>query len=153
MPTFSFRYETVLRQRQAVEDMCQRGLAKLLRERMILQTQLRTMQQTISSSKRDLAEGLAGKVDLDQISGFARYSGQVTHRGREIVARMSSLEKQIDEERRKLLDAMRARKALDLLRQRAFDQWRRDEQRREEAQLDELATQQFLRHGAAGVSA
>ncbi len=150
MPSFRFRLEVVLKHRMAVEDQRQRELAAVLRLRMILHEQLRLMQQTIVDSKRELAGGLVGPVDVDRITQFARYSGQVRQRAAAIVTRLAGAEKQIEAARQRLLEATKARKALELLRDRQREQWRREEDRREAAALDELAVQAYGRRLAVG---
>ncbi|NJN51387.1 MAG: hypothetical protein HC809_05995, partial [Gammaproteobacteria bacterium] len=85
MPTFAFKLETILQQRRNSEDQRQRELAKLLRERMILLDQLRSIQSTITCSKGDLRQSLTGTVDLVQVSQFARFSAQATGRAHAIV--------------------------------------------------------------------
>ena len=144
MAKFRFKFESVLRHRQATEDCCQRDLAKVLRQKMILKTQLRTMQETRTSSKHALVDGLVGAVDLGSMSHFSRYSDQMTHRVRQIVLRLASLESQIDASRQRLLDAIRHRKALELLSQRYRQCWRRAHQMRENAELDALGTRPSL---------
>lgn len=144
MANFSFKLDPVLFKRRVEEDRCQHDLAKSLRQRMILRDQLRLMQQTISQSKRQLSGGLSGQVDVKQVLQFAHYSDQVTLRAHRFVVRLSGVEKQIDAARKKLIEATRARKALEILRDRRYQQWRKEMRRREEAQLDELAVQ---RHG------
>ena len=151
MARFQFRFDPVLRQRQAAEDHCQRELALLLRQRMILQSQLRSMQQAISQSKRNLADGLVASVDLNRVSQFARYSGQETRRAQQIVVRMSGLEKQIEQARELLLDATRARRTMELLRERRYEKWRAEQQRRETIEMDEVALQQYVRTVSAEI--
>ena len=148
MAKFRFKLDPLLRHRRSEEDRCQRDVAKVLRQRMILQTQVSRLQQTISDSKGRLTGDLVGRVDLDRVSQFAHYSGQMTRRAHEIVLRIASVEKQIDEGRKKLLAATRARQALELLRNRQFERWRLVQENREAAALDELATQQFVRQPA-----
>ena len=145
MAKFRFRFDPVLRQRSAAEDNCQRRLAQVLRQRMILRNQLKSMQQTIIDSKRSLADGLIGKVDMGRIAHFARYSGQESQRAQQIVLHMVQLERQIDEARNQLVQATRARRTMQMLRQRHHDRWRRDQEQRQAAEMDELATQQYLR--------
>ena len=152
MAAFKFNLEPVLRQRQAHEDQCQRDLAKAFRQRMILHHQLRQMQQDISQSKHQLADGLIGKVDLISTAQFARYSGQVTQRAHAFVSKLAATEKQIETARRHLLEATRARKALEQLRQRQYHQWARLRDLRETARLDELATQRTARRLMAASS-
>jgi flagellar export protein FliJ len=152
MAGFRFSLEPVLRQRQLVEDRCQRELAMVLRQRMILQTQIGQVQRTIRDAKGDLAGDLVGLVDLDRVGRFAHYSGQMTWRVEQIHLRLAALEKQIDQARQNLLHATGARQALDLLRERHRQRWRRDQERREAAELDDLATGQFIRAGALEVN-
>lgn len=150
MAAFKFNLEPVLHQRQAYEDQCQRNLAKAFRQRMILHHQLRQMQQNISQSKHQLTDNLVGKVDLVSTAQFARYSNQVTLRAHAFVSKLSVTEKQIQDARQRLLEATRARQALEQLRQRQYQQWSRLRDRREAARLDELATQRATRRMMAG---
>jgi flagellar FliJ protein len=145
MAKFRFRLETVLKHRERIEDERQRELAMKLREKMILLDQLRLMQQTISQSKRDLSDGLVGEVDLARVAQFTRYSAHVAQKAQAIVARVAGLEREIEIARQRLLDATKARKAMELLRQRHWERWQHEETRRETAQLDDLAVQRFGR--------
>ncbi len=145
MAKFRFKLESLLRHRRAVEDAAQLELAKALRGRMILENQVRQMQQTITHSKRELRDGLVGKVDLDAISGFARFSGQCALRARELVGRLSQLHADCQRRREELAAAVRARKAVELLRERQLEAFRREQMRKEAIELDEAATQRFVR--------
>ena len=149
MAKFHFKLEAVLRHRLLVEDQCQRELAQFLRERMILHHQLRQMQETIGQSKRDLGGGLVGRVDMDKVAQFARFSGQATQRAQQIVVKLASLEKQIEASRARLMEAVRARKALELLRDRYLSMWRHEQDRRETVFLDEVAVGAYSRVQAA----
>lgn len=144
MAKFTFRFQTVLKHRQRIEQDCQRELARLLRLRMILLDQLRQMQQGIRQSKQELAGSLLGRVDLDQITQFARYSSQLSYRAQEFLLRLAGVEKEIEAARQRLIKATAARKALELLRDRHLAQWQQDQDRREIAELDELAARPFL---------
>ena len=141
MAKFKFKFEAVLRHRIAVEDGCQRDLAKELRQRMILQDQVRQMQQTIVDSKRQLGDALVGAVQMPRIAVFARYRGQVAQRANALVARLAIVEKQIDGARLRLVEATRGRKAIEILRERHYQRWFREQDRRETVQLDDLALQ------------
>ena len=148
MAVFRFKLETLLRHRRNAEDQRQRQLARHQRYRMILLEQLRQMQQTIRDSKHALAGGLVGHVDLEAVWGFARYSGQVNERAQQIVVRIAELEKRIDQARAALQDAVRQRRSLELLRNKHYEQWRREQDRRELRELDQMATDRFVRYAA-----
>lgn len=145
MPQFTFRYETLLQHRRNIEDRYQRQLAERVRTQMIMTDQLRAMQQTIKDSKRDLGGVLVGKLDLSQVGEFTRFNAQSTVRGRQLVQRLAQLEPQIEEARNELLRATQQRKALELLRERDLEAWKREIERKETAELDELSAQAYTR--------
>ncbi|MEM1109906.1 MAG: flagellar export protein FliJ [Planctomycetota bacterium] len=145
MPNFTFRYETLLQHRRNLEDQAQRQLAERVRTQMILTDQLRGMQNQITTSKRDLGDALVGKIDLARVGEFTRFTADSTLRGRELVKRLAELETQVDDARRALLDATQQRKALDLLRERDLEAWKKEQDRKETAELDELSSQAYTR--------
>ncbi len=149
MADFVFRLDPVLHQRRLAEEQAQRELALHLRRRLILQTQVRQMQQGISHAKRDLADTLRGRVDMTRVGQFAHYSGQSAARAQMIVLELSALENRIDKAREKLLTAARARQALELLRERRYAAWRQQRLRRETAELDDIAVQRHARQRLA----
>lgn len=152
MARFKFRYETVLRQRRNVEDQRQRELAQHLRGKMILENQLRQMQQTIRDSKQQMGTGLVGTVDLAGIGRIAQYSAQVRVRGQQIAVQLAQREKQIIEARQRLLEATRQRKALDILRDKHYRRWVAEQNRRETVELDDLTNQRYARRLAMEAS-
>lgn len=145
MAKFQFRFQTLLAHHRRVEDQRQRDLAQQLRKRMILHDQIRDMQDTIRDSKRSMADGLVGTVDLTRVGQFARYSGHAAQRARQIVVKLAGLEQQIEQARQALLEASKQRKALELLRDKHEAQWRYEQNRRETNELDELATTRYAR--------
>ncbi len=145
MPQFTFRYESLLQHRRNLEDQAQRQMAERVRTQMILRDQLSGMQRQITESKRDLGSALVGKIDLSRVGAFTRYNADSTVRGRQLVQRLAELETQVEAARQALLSATQQRKALDLLRERDLKQWKREQDRRETAELDELASQAYTR--------
>lgn len=145
MAGFVFKLQAVLRQRQAIEDQKQRELAMVMRQRMILMDQLKREQETIAASKHALGQALVGRVDLGRVGDFARYSSQTTQRAMQIVNHLAGLEPKVEQARKSLVEAMRNRKALDLLKEKHQRQWQQRQDRLEAAALDELAVQRHAR--------
>ncbi len=149
MKRFVFAYEALLRQREAAEVECQRRLGAVLSQRGALEAELRRMQDVIRGSKRDLTASLVGRVDLAAVGQVARYTAHATQRGHVAVRELAQLEHQATQARAALVEARRAVKALQLLRENQHEAWKRDAARREAIALDELAGQRFTRGGAA----
>ena len=152
MPSFTFRFETVLQHRRDIEDQRQRELATKMRGRMIMTDQLRTMQGDITASKHRLGESLVGRVDLSKVGEFTRFNAAATVRGRALVKRLAEVENELVVARQRLTEAMQQRKALELLRERDLAEWKRNEARRETAELDELAMQAYTREMVGGAA-
>ena len=150
MPGFEFKLDVLLQHRCTEEEKCQRELSRLLRSKMIFEQELRKMQQTIAGSKRQLSNDLLGKVNINRVAEFASYSGQTTMRGHHLVVKMAELEQHIQIARQKLLEATKKRKALELLRDKQKEAWVREQNRRETAELDEIATQKYARTMTGG---
>ena len=145
MPRFRFRFATLLKHRRQLELQAKRDLAVHLRTKMILEGQLRNMQQSISAAKQDMAEGLVGKVDVDALRRIGTHGSHVQLRGQQIVLKLAQVERDVHQSRSKLLDTTRQRKALELLRQRQFEEWKQEQARRETNELDDRATGAFVR--------
>ncbi len=145
MARFVFRYESLLKQRAAVEKDRQRELGVAVQKREAMLNTLRQTQQTIRQSKAELSEALSGQVDLSQIGAFSRYTGQTTADGHRIVRELAEVEKVIVFARGRLVEASKARKALELLKEKHLAAWAQERQRKETAELDDLAAQGFMR--------
>jgi len=145
MAKFTFKLEPLLAHRQRIEDERQRAMAQLLREKLILETQMRNHQQTISTDKRSMGDALVGHVDVDRIRRHAAHSGQVAVRLQQIAYRMYQLNQKVDESRRLLVEAMKQRKAVELLRDKQYKRWKAEQDRREARELDEIGTRMYVR--------
>ena len=149
MQAFQFQYKTVLRQREIIEQQKQRAFAKLMHQRNAMVIRLREMQETISTSKREAADGLIGTVDLGAIAGIARYSASCALQGNTLVREIAQLENLVEQARNELIEASKNRKALELLRDRQRQAWELEQRRMEAKRFDEHATQAYARRPQA----
>ncbi|MHB1158428.1 MAG: flagellar export protein FliJ [Phycisphaerales bacterium] len=153
MARFEFQLEPLLKHRQMIEDEAQRALAMGMRERMILENELRRHQETIRDDKQLMGQALVGRVDVPRIRTHAIHVAQVAVRAQQIGFRMVELNRRIEKARVELVEAMKQRKAVELLKDKQFRRWRHEQDRRETAQLDELATQGHVRRMNSGEAA
>lgn len=153
MARFEFQLEPLLKHRQMIEDEAQRALAMGMRERMILENELRRHQETIRDDKQLMGQALVGRVDVPRIRTHAIHVAQVAVRAQQIGFRMVELNRRIEKARVELVEAMKQRKAVELLKDKQFKRWKHEQDRRETAQLDELATQGYVRRMNSGEAA
>ena len=140
MATFHFNLQAELDKRRSVEDAAQQGLAKVLRENLILQTQLSEMRESVYSDRARLAGALAGAVNVQQIQRHATHAGQVQLRSGQMVTRIAELDQQAAAARSRLAEASKRRKAIERLRDKQWAKWRAGQQRRQASELEDLIT-------------
>lgn len=153
MAKFRFKFEPLLAHRRRTEEQCERALAKLLREKLILETQLHNQQASISSDKHQLGEALTGRVDVDAIRRHAAHTNRLAIGAQQIAFRLFELTRLIESARHELLEARKQRRAIELLRDKRLAQWKRQIERRENAETDDLATNAYARRDESGVAA
>ena len=150
MARFAFKLDPVLRHRRMIEEERQRALAQLLRRKLILETQVGDLQRTIVTDKRAIVDALVGKVDVMRIRQHGVHSNHVALRVQQIAIELYKLAQQLDQSRVQLLEATKARKAVELLRQKRYDRWMSEQRRDETRQADELTTQAYARRMTRG---
>ncbi len=161
MAKFVFEFEALLRKRRH-EEREQMGVVALIeRERLALEAEIRGFQDTIIEEKQDLARRLAGNdsnhgsfeelggrpsggVDLRAVRMQANVSLRHIDRAQRAVIRLKSVHDRLDAARLELIGLTTKRRAIELLREERHEAWRRAAQKREQAELDDLAV---LRHG------
>lgn len=149
MARFDFEYESLLRQRRHDEREQMTKVAAIERERLDLEEEIRGYQRSIVQEKRDLAERLdtgrgGGAVDLRAVRVQANASLHLIGRAERAVVRLRGVHHRLDAARLELVRRTTRRRAIELLREKRYEQWSREQARLEQAELDEIVV---LRHG------
>lgn len=146
---FTFRLQPVLEQRQRAEEAMQLRVAAIERERVAIEDRLRESQRAIIEAKTELRRELAGSessgsVAVNLVRFQASSSIHMVAKARMLVVELAAVHRKLDVERAALAKAMAARKAVELLKDKRYDEWKSESAKREVTDLDELAV---MRHG------
>lgn len=144
MAKFRFKLDPVLEQRRRAEEDEQRAVAQIERERIALEERIRAYARAIEQEREDLRAQLSRGGDLSAARLQANASLDLTNKANRAVLELAGVHKRLDAARLRLLEAVTRRKALEVLRYKAEQRHRAEENRRESATLDELAV---MRHG------
>jgi flagellar biosynthesis chaperone FliJ len=163
MPRFTFELEPVLRLRRRQEEQHQRAVADLERERAAIEDRIRAQQSTISESKRDLrrmlqGERAAGPAETAEgepwaergvsLRGARLQANAALHmvvQAQRSVIELAGVHRRLDTARLALLKAMTQRKAVEVLKQKRFEQWKADMLRKEQAEVDDIVSARTVR--------
>ena len=145
----AFRFETVLRYRRRIEEQKQRELAGVQRRLLAETARLSYLEE-----RRERARAA---VDRERSRGMrlrdlALYDAYLEGLAAEVVLqrrRVYELHAEAERRRGELLEASRAKKVLEKLKERYREQERRDRERRERIRNDEIAAARYVRalHG------
>jgi flagellar FliJ protein len=163
MPKFVFTLAAVLSQRSAVEKMKQARVAELERERAGIETALAEAQEGISRAKLDLRDLLSGgragtqaqevsqsernitsATDLRGAGMQARATMGLDLRARRQAITLAGVYARLARAKEELTRACVDRRAVELLRERQLEAWKREQAVKESAFMDEVATRAYI---------
>ena len=145
MARFRFRLQPLLRARRIAEQEKQRVVADIERQRRDLEDQLRRKQEQIASGKQNLRNDLTGSIHAPSLRLQAHNSLNVMRDAQRLVLELAGVHRRLDSARQELQEATRQRRAIELLRDRRYEQWLREQDRIDAAMIDELAVQAAAR--------
>jgi len=142
MAKFVFQLDGVLRHRTNIEHRRKRELAVIQAQMTVLEAELRALDASVQNSIADLRDNrLVGRIDLAFLSAHRRYAFAMQRKAMGIVERMAGIKIQVDLAKRNLAEASKQRKILEKLRERLYARWREGIERRDVAEMDEIAMQ------------
>lgn len=139
MARFRFSLEAVLRARVRTERDRQCELAAIQRERTELLETLRRQQARIDEARDALRDRLTGTLHAAELRLHAGAVLQDMRAAQRNARALAAMQQRLDVAREALVQARRERRAIEMLRERRYEQWRAEEGRREQQELDELA--------------
>jgi flagellar FliJ protein len=147
MARFVFKLQPVLEQRERIERDKQLAVAEVERERTTLENRIRKCQQMMDDEKLALRDALGadGRVDLQSVkmqAGATLGHHLDAHRA---VLELAGVLKRLETTRTELIDASASRKAVELLKDRAYEEYKQELNARESRELDEMAVMRHAR--------
>ncbi len=140
MPRFRFELQPVLDARKRAEDARRLEVAELESERASLEDGLRRRQRSIVESRSDARDELIGRIDPDRLRATANASLAVMRDAQRTVLELAGVHRRLEAALERLRESSRDRRAIEIVRERRFEDWKQAMDRREQAALDEIAT-------------
>lgn len=153
MPTFRFELEPLLTARRQTEKSRQRAVAVIEQERQHIEVSLRAHQQQIHDSKHSMRSGLIGVVDAEQLRWLAAATMLQMREAQRLVLQLAGVHRRLEQARNELIEASRQRRAVELLRERRFEEWKAAQEKIETDAIDELAVMAAARGNDQAIAA
>lgn len=155
---FTFRLQPVLEQRERLEKEQQKRVAEVERERLTHEERLRGLQRGIVSAKTDLRERLGGAAKNDSSHGVelssARLQASATlhlvAEAQRTALQLAGTHRRLETQRVELARLSASKKAVEILKARKLEEWKRAEARKEQLTADDLTMARVARRMSSG---
>ncbi len=148
---YDFRFETLLKLRRQHEDERKRAVAARIREIHTLEERQRLLLQRIADQAADTRRALlSGTVDVDDLRLGRHWTVRLRRGVLETEAAINGQKALLAQERQRLADAAKNRKVLEQLKERRLAEFRAEQERREQKDLDEISVTMFTRRMMTG---
>ncbi len=156
MKPFAFPLQAVLEQREREERDRRIGLARFERLRNEIEARIRSHQASIVQAKRDVSaqamsptEGGTMLVDMRALKLQTNTALHLRAKAQMLVVRLADLQKELERARADLATARARRRAVELLKEKAYEAWKKERARREAAELDDINSVRAARKAMA----
>ena len=142
----SFRFETILRLNKKKEDLLQRGMGQINVHYQRQKDQQQFIQDATSASKDELSQKKRSDISVETMilyDNFAR--GTQTHVEKQSKI-ISEINTKLEAKREEVVEAMRKRRTMEILKERDMLKEREVRERKETAILDEVASNLWMRN-------
>ena len=140
MATFRFKLQALLDLRLREETTCRIAYGKLMGQKSDIEQRLIAHQQTIQAGKDSMRDGMIGEVDALALRLQSHAALGLMREAQAAAIALAGLAKRIETSRSELDIARSRRRAGEVLRERRYEEWKLQQERREVADQDELAT-------------
>ena len=142
----SFRFETILRLNKKKEDLLQRGMGQINVHYQRQKDQQQFMQDAAAASKDELNQRKRSGVSVETMilyDNFARGTQTHVEKQSKIIAEINT---KLEAKREEVVEAMRKRRTMEILKERDMLKERKVRERKETAILDEVASNLWMRN-------
>ncbi|MCR5699019.1 MAG: flagellar export protein FliJ [Treponemataceae bacterium] len=134
MPKFKFTLEKVLRIREFEEEQAKVELGKAIQETERIKQTLEYVAKQRVKANHDLST----TIDIIQLQSYQNYIMGLDAQKDQLLEQLAQAELVVEEKRLLLTEAMKKRKALDKMKEKQLEQFKKDQERIEENFLDDM---------------
>ncbi len=149
MAQFQFRLDTLLKIRERERDNRQLELLQALSAEEILIERAKLLDMEHQRLQENLRAATCGVLDVDQVLGYRRYELILAAQREELGRQLEAIREEVERRRAALLEANRALRMLELLRDKQRERFLKNTLKKEFKEMDELTHRQSSVEGDA----
>ena len=140
MARFEFRFATLQRVHEQSRDVARQRLSEAERALGMLDQQLARLSADRAALRERNRQQLAGQLVVDALLDAGRYDVQLEAQQKQLRGQREQVAAEVDRRRQRLVQHEQECRKLEKLRELAWQRFRAEQRRREQAALDEIAS-------------
>lgn len=141
MAKFKFSLETLLRVRKREEELAEREFGEANRKVQTQREKIQKKDKEIEEARLLVNQG--NQLDPEYMSSLFSWLKHQKSERQKMLEILTALKKHLEEKRRNLLEKQKARKAIEILREKKLEEFKEEQKKKEQAFADEMAV---IRH-------
>lgn len=140
MAGFKFRLQTLLKLKEQFEKNAKNELGVAIMKLEEEKSKLRVIEDNIDITTNDFKEACSGVIRPEKIKELKTYLEHLQHERDKQKENVKRQQKNVDIIRERLVEIMRERKVLENLKEKDFQEYLKEEAKKEQQQVDELVS-------------
>ena len=140
MAGFKFRLQTLLKLKEQFEKSTKNELGVAIMKLEEEKSKLKVIEDNINITTNDFREACSGIIRPEKIKELKTYLEHLQHTRDKQKEAVKQQQKNVDIIRERLVEIMRERKVLENLKEKEFQEYLKEELKKEQQQVDELVS-------------
>lgn len=140
MAGFKFRLQTLLKLKEQFEKSTKNELGAAIMKLEEEKSKLKVIEDNIDITTNDFREACSGVIRPEKIKELKTYLEHLQHTRDKQKEAVKQQQKNVDIIRERLVEIMRERKVLENLKEKEFQEYLKEELKKEQQQVDELVS-------------
>lgn len=142
----SFRFETILRLNKKKEDLLQKDMGKINAHYQLQQDRKQFMRDAMEKSKDELNQRKKSGISVETMILYDNFSRGTEAEEAKQDKIISEINNRLEAKREEVVEAMRKRRTMEILKERDMLKERKIREKKETAVLDEVASNLWMRN-------
>ncbi|MDH4247976.1 MAG: flagellar export protein FliJ [Deltaproteobacteria bacterium] len=141
---FRFRLQSVLEVRERLTRLRLKDFSEVQARVQGLHDRMEENQRSIAQAGRRLDQSKQGNLTAFTLQQHGRYRTRLQGENQRLALQIREQRQELEDKRKSLVEARRAQRTLEILRDKAASRHEEQQQRQERAQLDEISSSFFV---------
>ncbi|PIP73320.1 MAG: flagellar export protein FliJ [Nitrospinae bacterium CG22_combo_CG10-13_8_21_14_all_47_10] len=142
----SFRFETILRLNKKKEDLLQKDMGQINAHYQLQQDRKQFMRDAMEKSKDELNQRKKSGISVETMILYENFSRGTEAEEAKQDKIISEINTRLEAKREEVVEAMRKRRTMEILKERDMLKERKIREKKETAVLDEVASNLWMRN-------